>query len=617
MTSNPVKITDTTFRDAHQSLLATRLRMADMEPLAEEMDAVGFHSMEVWGGATFDAATRFLAEDPWDRLRSFKRLMPNTPLMMLLRGQSLVGYRTYADDVVDAFVARSAGAGIDVFRVFDALNDPQNIQRAADAVRKNGKHLQLAVCYSVTEEGRLGGPIYNLDYFVERARLFQEMGADSICIKDMGGVMAPYDAYQLFTALKPVLDVPLQLHTHYTSGMASMTALKAIEAGVDVVDACLAPLALRTSQPAVEPIVVTLWRTERESGLDLQKLLRLGDRLEEVLPKYRADMESPKAAVIDAKVLSHQIPGGMASNLVSQLREAGALERLDEVLEEIPRTRRELGYPPLVTPMSQMVGSQSVSNVLFGRYQMVSGQIKDYVNGLYGKPAAELDPGVVESAFQGDDSGPHPISGRPADVLEPELEAARAAIEHMSSDEDDVLTYALYPTTGMSFLRIKHGLDPAPEETKERDGAAARERRSMAVSTGPGPAGAPPRSANVRRFNVFVGDEFYRVEVDEARSDLVAGPDDSGGGGRVAASLTAPPVAAADETSIVAPLPGIVLHYSVEVGAQVKTGDPVVVLEAMKMENTLPSPVDGTVRATPLQPGATVAKDDVLAVIGT
>ncbi len=617
MTSNPVKITDTTFRDAHQSLLATRLRMADMEPLAEEMDAVGFDSMEVWGGATFDAATRFLAEDPWGRLRSFKRLMPNTPLMMLLRGQSLVGYRTYADDVVDAFVARSAGAGIDVFRVFDALNDPQNIQRAADAVRKNGKHLQLAVCYSVTEEGRLGGPIYNLDYFVERARLFQEMGADSICIKDMGGVMAPYDAYQLFTALKPVLDVPLQLHTHYTSGMASMTALKAIEAGVDVVDACLAPLALRTSQPAVEPIVVTLWRTERESGLDLQKLLRLGDRLEEVLPKYRADMESPKAAVIDVKVLSHQIPGGMASNLLSQLRETGALDRLDEVLEEIPRTRRELGYPPLVTPMSQMVGTQSVSNVLFGRYQMVSEQIKDYVNGLYGKPAAELDPGVVESVFQGDDSGPHPMSGRPADVLEPEMEAARAAIEHISSDEDDVLTYALYPTTGMSFLRIKHGLDPAPEEAKERDGAAARERQSMAVSTGPGPAGAPPRSANVRRFNVFVGDEFYRVEVDEDRSDLAAGPDDSGGGGRVSASRTAPPVAAADETSIVAPLPGIVLHYSVEVGAQVKTGDPVVVLEAMKMENTLPSPVDGTVRAIPLQPGATVAKDDVLAVIGT
>ena len=272
MTTSPIKITDTTFRDAHQSLMATRLRMADMEPLAEDMDAVGFHSMEVWGGATFDATTRFLAEDPWDRLRRFKRLMPNTPLMMLLRGQSLVGYRNYADDVVDAFVERSAEAGIDVFRVFDALNDPQNVQRAAEAIKGSGKHLQLAVCYSVTEEGRLGGPIYNLDYFVERARLFRDMGADSICIKDMGGVLAPYDAYDLFKALKPVIDVPLQLHTHYTSGMASMTALKAIEAGVDVVDACLAPLALRTSQPAVEPLVVSLWRTERESGLDLQRL---------------------------------------------------------------------------------------------------------------------------------------------------------------------------------------------------------------------------------------------------------------------------------------------------------------------------------------------------------
>ena len=606
MTDSPIKITDTTFRDAHQSLMATRLRMADMEPLAEDMDAVGFHSMEVWGGATFDAATRYLAEDPWDRLRRFKSLMPNTPLMMLLRGQSLVGYRNYADDVVDAFVARSAEAGIDVFRVFDALNDPQNVQRAAEAVGKNGKHLQLAVCYSVTEEGRLGGPIYNLDYFVERARLFREMGADSICIKDMGGVLAPYDAYDLFTALKAVIDVPLQLHTHYTSGMASMTALKAIEAGVDVVDACLAPLALRTSQPAVEPLVVTLWRTGRDSGLDLDGLLRLGDRLEEVLPKYRADMESPRAAVIDAKVLSHQIPGGMASNLVSQLREAGALERLDEVLEEIPRTRRELGYPPLVTPMSQMVGSQSVSNVLFGRYEMVSAQIRDYVNGQYGEPASDLDPAMVESAFRDDETGPQPVSGRPADALEPEMEAAREAVAHLSDDEDDALTYALYPTTGMSFLRIKHGLDPAPQEE-----ADAPQPPRDAPSAGPALASAPPRSANARSFNVYVGGEFYRVDVDEAS------PDASAALGGSDSAPDAAPVAAANETAVVAPLPGILLRYSVEVGAQVQVGDPVVVLEAMKMENTLPSPVEGTVRALPMQPGATVVRDDVLAIIGT
>ena len=617
MTANPIKITDTTFRDGHQSLMATRLRTSDMEPLAAGMDAIGFHSMEVWGGATFDVTTRFLAEDPWERLRTFKRLMPNTPLMMLLRGQSLVGYRTYADDVVDAFVDRSAQAGIDVFRVFDALNDEQNLQRATDAIKRNGKHLQIAICYSVTEEGRLGGPIYNLDYFIERARRFQEMGADSICLKDMGGVLAPYDAYELVTALKPILDVPIQLHTHYTSGMASMTALKAIEAGIDIVDACLAPLALRTSQPAVEPLVVTLWRTENDSGLDLQKLLSMGDRLEAILPKYREEMESPRAAVIDAKVLSHQIPGGMASNLISQLREADALDRLDEVLLEIPRTRKELGYPPLVTPMSQMVGSQSVSNVLFGRYEMVSEQVRDYANGLYGRAIRELDPQVVELAFKADPGGHNPISGRAADSIEPEMDAAREAIKDISSDEEDVLTYALYPTTGLRFLRIKHGLEPVPEEMKPKaaDGAkpARAQQGSKAQPVGRGIGEAPPKSANVRQFNVYVGDEFFRVEVDAAQPTSAIGTASPAVGG--APGEEAEPSITTDESPIRAPLPGIVLRYEVEVGGQVQAGDPVVVLEAMKMENTLPSPVAGTVRALSLEPGATVAKDDILAII--
>ena len=592
--------------------MATRLRTSDMEPLAEAMDDVGFHSMEVWGGATFDATTRFLGEDPWERLRTFKRLMPNTPLMMLLRGQSLVGYRTYADDVVDAFVGRAAEAGIDEFRVFDALNDEENLQRAADAVKASGKHLQLAVCYSVTEEGRMGGPIYNLDYFTERARRFQEMGADSICLKDMGGVMAPYDAFELVTAMKSILDVPVQLHTHYTSGMASMTALKAIEAGVDIVDACLAPLALRTSQPAVEPIVVTLWKSERESGLDLPKLLHIGDMLEEILPKYREEMSSPRAAVIDAKVLSHQIPGGMASNLISQLREADALDRLNEVLEEIPRTRKELGYPPLVTPMSQMIGTQSVSNVLFGRYKMVSGQVKDYVNGAYGRAVGEVDPQMVENAFGPDESGYQPVSGRPADSIGPEMDAAREAIKEISSDEDDALIYALYPTTGLKFLRIKHGLEPVPDEMKPKavNGAAPAVR-----PIGRSIADAPPKSANVRQFNVYVGDEFYQVEVD------VPGPAGSASQGSPQAADAAvdervdAPDAAPGETPIVAPLPGIVMRYQVEIGSRIQVGDPVVVLEAMKMENTLPSPVTGTVRALPLEPGATVAKDDVLAII--
>ena len=618
MPSNPIKITDTTFRDAHQSLLATRLRIEDMEPMAADMDAMGFHSMEVWGGATFDTTTRFLAEDPWERLRTFKRLMPNTPLMMLLRGQTLVGYRTYADDVVDAFVEQAAEAGIDVFRVFDALNDKRNLIRAAEAIKRCGKHLQLAICYSVTESGRLGGPIYNLDYFLDKAADFQSLGADSICLKDMGGLMAPYDAYELVSALKPILSVPLQLHTHYTSGMASMTALKAIEAGVDVVDACLSPLALRTSQPAIEPLVVTLGGTDRDSGLNLDDLLRMGDYMESMLPKYRSQMETPRAAVIDAKVLTHQIPGGMASNLISQLREADALDRLDEVLEEIPRTRKELGYPPLVTPMSQMVGSQSVSNVLFGRYTMISGQLKDYAYGLYGQPPVPLDPDVLETALKGYERGQQPISHRPADLIDPEMEQSRQAVQDISTDPADVLTYALYPTTGLRFLRIKHGLDPVPDEMKPGTLEGSQQGSSQ-PSAGTGrirrsTSPPPPRSSKARLFNVFVEGDFYQIEVDpvqRARS-VAAGT----------APVEAPPVdrpepvaSAPDEAAIVAPMPGILLRYLVEVGQSVKAGDPVVLLEAMKMENSLPSPVAGRVKDLPLKPGTTVARDDVLAII--
>ncbi len=595
--------------------MATRLRTEDMEPIAARMDSVGFHSMEVWGGATFDATTRYLAEDPWERLRIFKRLMPRTPLMMLLRGQTLVGYRTYASDVVDAFVGRAAEVGIDIFRVFDALNDEWNLERAAQAVRDSGKHLQMAICYSVTE-GRLGGLIYNLDYFVEKARRFQDMGADSICLKDMGGIMAPYDAHELVTALKPILRVPLQLHTHYTSGMASMTVLKAIEAGIDVVDTCLAPLALRTAQPAIEPLVTTLRGTDRDTGLDMEKLIEMGDYLESVLPKYREHMESPRAAVIDAKVLSHQIPGGMASNMISQLREAGALDKLDEVLREIPRTRQELGYPPLVTPMSQMIGSQSVSNVLFGRYKMVSGQVKDYVYGLYGRPPAPVDARIVATALKDYPRGQQPVSTKPADLIEPELQQARDAIRDISSDIEDVLTYALYPTTGLRFLRIKHGLEPVPDEMKPKTlEDVERERATKKPSSQ-----APPRSPAARVFNVYVGGEHFEVAVDPAqpaigaRAPVMATP----------APISAPPPTqpapaparpAEGEAPILAPMPGILLRYAVQVGQRVKEGDPVVVLEAMKMENTLPSPANGTVKALPLQAGATVAKDAVLAII--
>ena len=614
MAHNGIGITDTTFRDAHQSLMATRLRTADMEPIAERMDSVGFRSIEVWGGATFDSATRFLAEDPWERLRTFKRLMPNTPLQMLLRGQSLVGYRAYADDVVDAFVQRSAEAGIDVFRVFDALNDERNLEQSARAVKSAGKHLQMAICYSVTEEGRLGGPIYNLDYFIDRARVFQDLGADSICVKDMGGLLAPYDAFELISALRRVVDVPLQLHTHYTSGMASMTCLKAIEAGVDAVDACLAPLALRTSQPAVEPLLMALRGTDWDTGLDLSALLEMGDYLESILPKYRDHMHSPRAAVIDARVLSHQVPGGMASNLASQLKEAGALDRLSEVLEEIPVARKALGYPPLVTPMSQMVGSQAFTNVLFGRNKMVSGQVKDYIYGLYGRPPVPLDPEVVRIGLKDYERGQTPTSQRPADLIEPELHGAVEAVKDISSDMDDVLTYALYPVTGLKFLRIKHGLDPLPDEMKPPG-----EQGPSEESPAPVEAARPPRpkTARARAFNVYVDGDYYRVEVDPDQADSGLAGVSTPAGSAPAGGPTRPveTAAKAQESTIRAPMPGLVLRYAVEVGQRVDAGDTVVILEAMKMENSLPSPVAGNVKSLPLDTGTPVDKGDVLAVI--
>ena len=623
MAANPVKITDTTLRDGHQSLMATRLRMDDMTPIAAAMDAVGFDAMEVWGGATFDAATRFLGEDPWERLRAFKALIPNTPLSMLLRGQSLVGYRTYANDVVDAFVQQAADVGIDIFRVFDALNDPVNLDRAAQAVKRSGKHLQLTICYSVTEEGRLGGAYYNLDYYLGKAKRLESMGADSICIKDMGGLLAPYDAYELVSALKEAVDVPLQLHCHYTSGMASMSALKAIEAGVDGVDTCIAPLALRTAQPAIEPLLFALRGGERDPALDLDKILEIGDYFEGVLPKYRQYLETPRTAVIDARVLNHQIPGGMMSNLVSQLREAGALDRLDEVLSEIPRTRKDLGYPPLVTPMSQMTGAQAVNNVLFGRYAMITGAVREYAAGMYGAPPAAIDSELADKALS---DRQERIQGNPADTLAPEMDAARDAVAAITSDIDDVLTYALYPATGLNFLRIKHGLDEMPDDMKPEPPESAAEPAQATAA----PADTPPPSASARSFNVYVGGDLFEVTVDPIAADgamsVAPAPAAAPSRARAAASPAAAQAAApaqqpaaadlsADDTLVAAPIPGVVLRYEVEVGQTVAEGDAVVVLEAMKMENTLPAPVSGTVKALLADLGATVAKDAPLAVI--
>lgn len=638
-----LKITDTTLRDAHQSLAATRMRTSDMEPIAEEMDRAGFWSAEVWGGATFDVTTRFLGEDPWERVRVLKRLMPNTPLQMLLRGQNLVGYRNYADDVVVAFVEHAAEVGIDVFRIFDAVNDERNFEVAARTVKATGKHFQAAICYSVTGP-RMGGPVFNLDYFVNKALTLQDMGADTLCIKDMAGLLAPYDAYELISALKEKINIPIHLHTHYTSGMASMTLLKAIEAGIDIVDTCLSPFAMRTSQPAIEPLTVTLMGTERDPGLDLSHLLKLAEYFESIAPKYREHFDTSRASVVDTTVLSHQVPGGMASNLSSQLREADALDRLNEVFEELPTVRRELGYPPLVTPTSQIIGIQAVQNVLFGRYAMVSGQVKDYVYGLYGRTPTPIDPDVAQQVLKDYERGQEPITGRAADYLEPEMEKAKEATDGLARDIGDVLVYALYPVTGLRFLQWKYGLEPVPDDVKPRtqedlDREAdliAKAKAGLLVEKGSEEAAAPALAApagSPRSFTVYVGGEQYQVEVEpmaDGHGTRVAAPV----GNNVSAPVQRPPQAvqapppapapapaAADTevaggTAIRAPMPGILLRYAVEVGQQVTAGSTVLFLEAMKMENALPSPVSGAVKELRFQPGARVVKNDILAVIG-
>jgi len=479
ISKKPIKITDTTFRDGHQSSLATRMRTEDMVPIAEGLDQVGFHSLEMWGGATFDVAHRFLGEDPWERVKVLKKLMPKTPFQMLLRGQNLVAYRNHPDDLVNAFVQKSAEVGIDIFRCFDAVNDERNFETAFKVIKRCGKHIQGTICYSLTER-RMGGSVYNLQYYLEKARILESMGSDSLCIKDMAGLLAPYDAYELIQALKRTVKIPLQLHTHYTSGMASMTYLKAIEAGVDVIDTSLAPFALRSSQPAVEPIIVALEGTPWDSGLDLAKLLKLGEYLETIAPKYREFLDTTKMSVIDTNVLMHQIPGGMISNMVSQLKQQKALHRLNEVYSELPQTRKDLGYPPLVTPTSQIVGVQAVLNVLFGRYKMVSMETQDYVYGLYGKPPVPISEEIKKLVLKGYKRGKEPITCRPADLIEPEMEKAKEETKGLAKNLCDTLIYALYPKTGIDFLKWKYGLETMPEKLKPKTLEEVKKEEALA-----------------------------------------------------------------------------------------------------------------------------------------
>jgi pyruvate carboxylase subunit B len=638
---NPLKITDLTLRDGHQSLFATRMRTADMTPIASEMNRAGFWSMEVWGGATFDVMTRFLNEDPWERIRILKKLMPDTKLQMLLRGQNLVGYRNYADDVVTAFVHHAADCGIDVFRVFDAVNDERNFITAFKAIKDKKKHIQGSISFSLTEP-KLGGPVYTIDYYVNKALAIQEMGADSLCIKDMAGLISPDDAFELVTALKQALKIPVNLHSHFTSGMAYMSYQKAIEAGVDFVDTDLAPFALRTAHPAVEPIVVALSGGPRDTGIDLQLLLKLGEYFESIAPKYRDYMDTTKISVIDPGVLWHQIPGGMFSNMVAQLREANALDRLQEVYAELPRTRKELGYPPLVTPTSQIVGVQAVQNVLFGRYKMISKEVKDYVYGLYGKPPAPIDKEIQKIVLKGYERGEKPITSRPADILEPELEKARTATKDIAKDIGDVLIYALYPQTGMRFLKWKYGLETPPPETRPRTMEEVKREDELIARAKTGKMvekteiKIPARGPAARTFNVFVGEEYYKVEVEPVGGPVTSARPPSYAPPPLPAAAPPPPpprveapparlekkeaapraTVAAGETPVLAPIPGTIVRYLVKEGDEVKANAGIVILEAMKMENEIVSPIAGKVKSTNYKPGDKVSGGAVLAVIG-
>ena len=654
---NPVKVEDLTLRDGHQSLFATRGRTEDMIPVAEMMDDVGYWAMEVWGGATFDTMHRFLNEDPWERIRTLKRYVKKTPFSMLLRAQNLVGYRNYADDVAKAFVERACENGMDIFRTFDALNDYRNFETVVPVIKEYGKHFQGCMCYSMTEP-RMGGKVYHIDYYVNKAKELEKLGADSICVKDMAGLLAPYDAYNLVKALKATVKAPIHLHSHFTSGMSPMTHLKAIEAGVDIIDTCMSPYAYRTSHAAIEPLVMTLLGTNRDTGFDIRLLAKINEIFEkEILPKYRHLLDDTKMSIIDINVLLHQTPGGMLSNLVNQLREMDALDKIDQVYAELPRVRKELGQIPLVTPTSQIVGTQTVNNVLFDdeneRYKMITGQVKDLCYGLYGKTAVPIDPKIQKKALKGYERGEKPITCRPAEVLEPELDKAKEEIKDLAVDLDDTLIYALYPVTGKRFLKWKYGKEQPPEDVKPRTLQEAADEQELLKNAKAGllvektDKGAPDKSENTRKFNVFVDDDYFEVAVDEVGGSPVVSyvqPMATGMQMPAAAPPAAPAAApaakkpqaaeaketkpeaeavapaaageAVEGTPVTAPMPGMIVKYEKEIGDSISQGETVVVLEAMKMENALPAPASGTIKSVNFSSGDSVAKGDVLAVIG-
>lgn len=438
-----VKITETILRDAHQSLVATRMTTEQMIPVLEKLDDIGYHSLECWGGATFDACLRFLNEDPWERLRTIREHCPKTKLQMLFRGQNMLGYRHYADDVVEYLVQKSVTNGIDILRIFDALNDPRNLTTAINAAKKEKAHVQAAISYTT-------GPVFDIEYYTKYAKQLEEIGADSICVKDMAGLLTPYGTYDLVKALKETVKVPIQVHSHYTSGLASMVLMKAVEAGADVVDTALSPLAMGTSHPATESMVAAFSGTEYDTGLDIEKIDEISKHFAAVKEEYLASgLLSTKVMGVDAKALIYQVPGGMLSNLVSQLKQAGKEEKLTEVLEEVPKVRADCGYPPLVTPSSQIVGTQAVYNVIMGeRYKMVTNEFKGLVRGEYGHTPLPIDDEFRKKII-GDDE---PIDCRPADKIEPELDKLREDVKPWAEQDEDILSYAQFGQVAVKFF---------------------------------------------------------------------------------------------------------------------------------------------------------------------
>ena len=608
--TNKVQVTDVILRDAHQSLIATRMRTEDMLPICEKLDAIGYWSLECWGGATFDACLRFLKEDPWERLRKLREALPNTRLQMLLRGQNLLGYRHYSDDVVRAFINKAAENGMDVFRIFDALNDLRNLRTAIDATREAGKHAQGTICYTVS-------PVHDVAGFVAMGRELEAMGCDSICIKDMAGLLTPYATAELVKALVDTVDLPLHLHCHATSGQSEMCHLKAIENGCRNIDTAISSFAGGTSHPPTESLVVALRGTDHDTGLDLEAIQEIGLYFYGVRKKYH-QFESDYTGV-DTRVQVNQVPGGMISNLANQLREQNALDRMNEVLAEIPAVRQDLGFPPLVTPTSQIVGTQAVLNVLTGkRYQTITNEVKLYLQGGYGQAPAAVNPTLQQQAVGSEEL----IECRPADLLQPELERLRQDIGPLAKSDEDVLSFAMFPEVGRKFLEGRESGTLSPEPLEPIGSAAGK---TVVASTAPTEfninlhgesynvkvTGAGHRGAAERHF-YFTVDGVPEEIMIETLSEVVLG---GGTEGAVKGSIAGKRPKPSAEGHVTTSMPGNIVEVLVEEGDSVEVGQPVLVTEAMKMETEIQSPIAGVVKKIYVQSGDAVSPDETLVEI--